>query len=66
MNKYYGTREAVRYRFTIPGHAGGQGYEHPPQPPDSIVVKYELYIVDPSPLALEIRGAVPSYAVYTL
>ena len=27
----------------IPGHAGGQGYEQPPpQPTDSIVVKFKL------------------------
>ncbi len=41
--------------IVIPGHAGGQGYEPPPQPPDPIVVTYELYVVDP-PLAFKIRG----------
>ncbi len=29
---------------TIPGHAGGQGYDPPPQPPVPIVVTYELYV----------------------
>ncbi len=35
------------YIPSIPGHAGGQRYD--PQPPDPIVVTYELYEVEPPP-----------------
>ena len=38
------------YSAVIPGHAGGQGYD-PLQPPDPMVVMYELYVVETPPLS---------------
>ncbi len=54
-------RYLQKYLLAIPGHAGGQGYEHQPPPPasGSHFVTYVLYVVDP-PSPQNLRGPCPA------